>query len=40
MESFVSIAETPVPNGKHAKEEDNASDKGPTHGMVTVTNIC
>ena len=40
MESFVSIAEAPVLNGKHAKEEGNASDKRPTDGMVTVTNIC
>ena len=40
MESFISIAEAPVLNGKHAKEEDNASNKRPTDGMVTVTNIC
>ena len=40
MESVVFIAEAPVLNGKHAKEEDNASAKRPTDCMVTVTNIC
>ena len=36
----MSIAEAPVLNGKHAKEEDNAYEKGLTDGMVTVTNRC